>query len=304
MKNDKKKQWIIGIIIGIVILIMANQTNKKTEQIGINVHYYLNGQEVFPENNLFSFVSPPTPGIYCDTISVDIVGTNTGNTPLNLTIINASPTEFKNKLPTNMVVLNKGITNKVIWRSGNITTYPDLERYGQPFNLLINVSGAYTTGSNILKTYSATSKPISVLYEQMVSFRTSDLTYPNPSQGEHHAIAFTSVCGKTLIKLDVGAKTCTSSISNDCPSFIGGNIIGNFTLPGNPRGVNPKACLYLNSTNGNDYVILWKVSAVSNELNCAQNAWGGYHYIRNDASTLISDVRHTLNPTMEITCSR
>ena len=76
--------WIVGI--GLILLVVLSQSNlfKQQEEgmIGLNVHYYKDGVEVFPTKSLFSIVTPPG-GSY-DQIAFDVTVKNTGDLPFQM----------------------------------------------------------------------------------------------------------------------------------------------------------------------------------------------------------------------------
>lgn len=145
--KDKKIYWIVGI--AVVALIILTQTNlfKKQEEgpVGLKVHYYYQGQEVFPpkENffsKLFSFsIIIPSAVQVADQISFEINVSNTANVAINNTIVGAYPNELYTALSSiPPFKLNPG--EDIILKSNNISTLI-LETYEQPINFTINVSG-------------------------------------------------------------------------------------------------------------------------------------------------------------------
>lgn len=149
VKKKKKTKAIIPIIITLIILgligvgIYFFAFHKPTEEegeeiVGLNVHYYKDGVEVFPQSVLQSVVSPP--GIEIDQISFDIVGSNTGNIPIiNIQIIDADPIQFFNVLPTTTQTLEVDET-KILWQSGLIDVL-QFESEVQPITFWIKISG-------------------------------------------------------------------------------------------------------------------------------------------------------------------
>jgi len=139
MKNKLLIWIIVGIIlIGIISMWVYFGFVKSSEKpFGINVHYYKDGVEVFPQSVLQSVVTPP--GIEIDQISFDIIGSNTGETNLNVQIIDASPQPFKDALPTTTKILDVEET-KTLWQSGLIDVL-QFESYEQPVKFWINISG-------------------------------------------------------------------------------------------------------------------------------------------------------------------
>jgi hypothetical protein len=133
MKSNNTAFWIIGIVI--VLLVLANYQSKQ-EMVGLTPHYYKDGVEVFPTKGLFSVVTPPG-GSY-DQIAFDVVITNIGNIPIeNVQIVNATPIEFKNALPTTIIYL--GVGESFLWTSDlmNTSKFEEIS----PVNFWVNISG-------------------------------------------------------------------------------------------------------------------------------------------------------------------
>lgn len=131
MKNDKT--WIIVVGIVLVIVLFVNINNNSFHSL--QIHYYKNGTEVFP-NKLFSVVTPPG-GTY-DAISFSISGKSSGSSFSNIKIISATPTAFYNSLPTSTQSLNPN-QNKVLFSSG-IIPVNQFESYSQPVRFFVNIS--------------------------------------------------------------------------------------------------------------------------------------------------------------------
>ena len=131
---------VVLLIIGILFYIQPKGT------LGMKIHYYRNGEEVYP--GLFSIID----GQIYDQISFDITGTS--DTEISdIQIIDASPVEFKNALPTAIQSLDVGET-KTLYVSDLIDTV-DLESYSQPINFWISISGYDEYGKKTIFTESS-----------------------------------------------------------------------------------------------------------------------------------------------------
>ncbi len=117
MKNNKNLIfYIIGAVL-LVALIINFQIPKETEMIGLNVHYYKDGVEVFPTKGFLGFSIVTPPGGSFDQISLSINGVAGGEIPFsNIQITDATPTAFKNALPTTTQSLLEG-QSKTLWTS-------------------------------------------------------------------------------------------------------------------------------------------------------------------------------------------
>ena len=135
MKNQNTIFCIIGAVI-LVAPIINSQISKETEMVGLNVHYYKDGVEVFPYKGLFSIVTPP--GRSFDQISLDIAGTATGVPFSNIRIVDTTPTAFKNALPSTSKSLTIG-ESKTLWASSLIDTI-QFESMIQPVRFRFNFS--------------------------------------------------------------------------------------------------------------------------------------------------------------------
>ena len=137
-KQNNMVFWIIGAVV-IVILIISSQIPKKTEMIGLNVHYYKDGVEVFPTKGFLGFSIVTPPGGSFDQISLNITGTATGEIPFsNIQITDATPTAFKNALPTTTQSLLEG-QSKTLWTSDLMDTV-QFESMAQPVRFRVDVS--------------------------------------------------------------------------------------------------------------------------------------------------------------------
>ncbi len=127
----------------LIILIIAGSfflfKDSNNENVGINVHYYQDGVEVFPNKGTMQSLITPPGGSY-NQISFDIIGTNTGGVPIiDMKIIDASPIPFKDALPIIIQTLSVE-ESKTLWSSEIINT-PQFESYPQPVKFWLNVSG-------------------------------------------------------------------------------------------------------------------------------------------------------------------
>ncbi len=97
------KFLIVFMVIVFVILIVGIASfllyNKSKKSPGLNVHYYNNGVEVFPNSKIQSIITPP--GGYYDGISFDVYASNTQQSlkVVNMEISDASPPAFESALP-------------------------------------------------------------------------------------------------------------------------------------------------------------------------------------------------------------
>ena len=136
MKNENTILWIIGIAV-VVFLILPNiQTSKEEGMIGLNVHYYQDGKEVFPKFGVFSIVTPPGGGF--DQIGINIDGSATNVSFSNIQIVGASPSAFLNALPVTTQTLSIG-QSKTLFTSSLIDTV-QFEALPQPVRFWINIS--------------------------------------------------------------------------------------------------------------------------------------------------------------------
>lgn len=134
MKNQNTIYWIIGIII--VLLVVANYQPKQ-EMVELTPHFYKDGVEVFPTRGLFSIITPP--GDFFDQIAFSISSINTGNVPIDLQIVNASPIELLNALPLTTQTLEIG-ESTILWTSGLMDAV-QFENMIQPVNFWVQISG-------------------------------------------------------------------------------------------------------------------------------------------------------------------
>ena len=136
MKNDNAILLIIGIII-IAALVVNSQLQKQEEgMIGLNVHYYQDGKEVFPKFSLFSIVTPP--GGSFSQIGFNIDGSSTNISFSNIQIVGASPSSFLNTLPITTQTLSIG-QSKTLFTSSLIDT-AQFEAMSQPVRFWVNIS--------------------------------------------------------------------------------------------------------------------------------------------------------------------
>ena len=132
MKNNT-----ILIVIGIILVGALFYTSQVPEEdFSLNVHYYQDGIEIFPEQNFFTIVNPP--GESYDQIAFDIPVTNLDIPITNMQIVDAYPLVFKYALPTTAQTLESGET-KILWTSGLMDTI-QFESIS-PVNFWIKISG-------------------------------------------------------------------------------------------------------------------------------------------------------------------
>ncbi len=136
-KQNKTIFWVIGIVV-LVALIINSQAPKEPGMVGLNVHYYKDGVEVFPTKGFLGFSIVTPPGGSFDQISLDISGTATGVPFSNIRITDASPTAFKNALPSTTQSLLIGQSKK-LWTSGLMNTV-QFETMAQPVRFRVDVS--------------------------------------------------------------------------------------------------------------------------------------------------------------------
>ncbi len=137
-KQDNSILWIIGIVL-IVALIINSQVPKQEGMIGLNVHYYKDGVEVFPQKGFLGFSVVMPPGESFNQIAFNITGTTTGEIPFsNIQIIDASPTAFKDALPITTQTLSID-QDKTLWISSLIDTV-QFESMPQPVRFWVNIS--------------------------------------------------------------------------------------------------------------------------------------------------------------------
>lgn len=132
-KNDDTIFWVAGILL--LLLVVTQQNVNQEEDFSMRINYYKDGVQVF-HKNLFSIVT----GSY-DQISFNIYGTNEGIFNItDMQIVDASPIEFKNALPTTNQTLGAGEINKLLWTSDliNATIF---ESFPQPVDFWFNISG-------------------------------------------------------------------------------------------------------------------------------------------------------------------
>lgn len=130
---------IFGLIVGIYFFAFYKLSKESDSGVGLKVHYYKDGVEIFPESVIQSVVSPP--GIEIDQISFDIIAENTKNLKIrDIQIIDASPTPFRNTLPTTIQTLDIGET-KLLWQSTDLIDVLQFEFYAQPVTFWIKISG-------------------------------------------------------------------------------------------------------------------------------------------------------------------
>lgn len=167
LKNflKKKDKTILLLAAAIVLIIIFSQSdffkNKIEPEVGLRVHYYSNGVEIFPDNQLSSIIIPSNVES-ADEIAFDIIINNTGNTAINNTLEWAYPLEFKNALPTGKYTVYPGQLRTIT--TNRISTIP-LEAYDQPINFTVNVSGvvAFPENPSSYKIYSSASTSLAIL---------------------------------------------------------------------------------------------------------------------------------------------
>jgi hypothetical protein len=150
-KKDNFILWIVGIILLLLVLSQFGIFKKKEDNVvGMKVHYWNNGVEVFPDKpkGLFSIVSNEnTSGIF-DSLSFDIKITNFGGFPTsNIHIADASPIEFKNALPSTVFNLSAGESRTL--SSQNMST-AQFEHYPQPISFWVKMAGDEYNGTMII----------------------------------------------------------------------------------------------------------------------------------------------------------
>jgi len=147
MENTSQKTIaFLAVLVVIFFIYLICFYKQPNEGLELTVHYYNNGIEVYPAS--LSIVTPPG-GSY-DQIRLEIKGSNTGNTPINLTIVDATPAAFKNSLPTTSNSLAVG-ASKSLWFSGFMNTN-QFETYTQPVRFWINISGQDAWGAKVYRT--------------------------------------------------------------------------------------------------------------------------------------------------------
>ncbi len=141
-KQNNTILWIIGIVIFFLVITQTNIfKEQETEMLGLNIHYYKEGVEVFPTKGFFGFSIVTPPGGSYDQISFDISATNTGDVPFSdVKVYTATPTAFLSALgyPTTPQSLNIG-ESKTLWTSDLIDTI-QFESMGQPVNFIVSIS--------------------------------------------------------------------------------------------------------------------------------------------------------------------
>lgn len=161
-KNDRTILLVAAAIALFIIFSQSPIFKKQIEpEVGLRVHYYSNGVEIFPDNQ-FSSIIIPSNVESADEISFDIIINNTGNTLINNTLEWAYPIEFKNALPTGRYTVNPKELKTIT--TGRISTVP-LESYEQPINFTVNVSGvvAFPENPSSYKIYSSASTSLAIL---------------------------------------------------------------------------------------------------------------------------------------------
>lgn len=125
MRKNNSDITIIFVVIGIAVLFLVVIPNiNKEKSNGLKIHYYSNGQEVFPNDRLFSIVN----GGNYDSISFSITLQNTGQTPLNnLNISYIQSTSNTNQLTNNLVKWNPYVSSTL---SSDGFYYQDLGTLG------------------------------------------------------------------------------------------------------------------------------------------------------------------------------
>ncbi len=174
-KKNNIIYWIIGIVIFFLVITQTNIFKKQeTEMLGLNIHYYKDGVEIFPTKGFFGFSIVTPPGGTYDQIAFDIPATNTGDVPItNIQIVDASPLAFKNALPSTTQSLLIG-ESKTLWTSGLIDT---VQFEGQIINFWIKILGDHPDlGTTYAEKYSGD-----------ITFETEDpppiITVAIPEQG-------------------------------------------------------------------------------------------------------------------------
>jgi len=157
MAKKKTILIIFGIVILIILIVVGSfllyNNFKSDEPLGLKVHYYKDGVEVFPESVLQSFVTPP--GIDIDQIAFDIIGTNEGDVDLSNIRITSSSDSGPNVFPASLISATPQTLlvgeSKTLWNSSLMDTM-DFESFPQPITFLVVVTGDYgpiTTTSSI-----------------------------------------------------------------------------------------------------------------------------------------------------------
>ncbi len=145
------------ILIAVLILAGLYVFNQKPKPLGLTIHYYDSQKNEIKRGFLGSTISPP--GVEASFIAFDIIGSNTGESPIrDMKIIDASPAELKDSLPTTIQSLAVG-ESKTLWSSDLINTTL-LEVYPQPVRFWVNVSGIDEYSNKII--YSQDYQDISI----------------------------------------------------------------------------------------------------------------------------------------------
>lgn len=232
-KKDNTILWIIGIILA--LLILNYYQKSQDEGIGLKVHYYQNGIEVFPNTGLFSTVTPP--GGTFDAIRLDITGKNTGGSDLtNMQIVNATPLAFKNALPTTTQTLTVGQT-KTLWTSSVMTT-SQFETMAQPVRFWVNISGKDVYTGKTIYNSGYVGLFISAFYPQQTSvFYVVEDTYtreksPTTNYGTSTTLNICPHCGtisgtsETYLKFNVTNISSPNIQINSITLYIYGSGTG------------------------------------------------------------------------------
>ncbi len=125
----------------LIIILPKLQLQKEPEMISLTPHYYKDGVEVFPTKGFFGFTIVTPPGESYDQILFDINGVSTGDIPFsNIRITDASPTAFKNALPSTIQSLNRGQIKK-LWGEGDYIAMNTIQFESiSPVNFWVEVS--------------------------------------------------------------------------------------------------------------------------------------------------------------------
>ena len=136
---------IIGIII--VALFLYNQNKVEEEGIGLKIHYYIDGVEVFPQERFFSIVTPDG-GSY-NQIAFDISVSNIGDVGLeNFKIVDASPLAFKNSLPAVGSIIGGGaeITSTEDFETGSLVNWNQVAGDDMDWTIKTGATSSSNTG--------------------------------------------------------------------------------------------------------------------------------------------------------------
>lgn len=193
--------WIVSILLVVILAGVSYYYLTKDKKLTtLGIHYYLNDTEIFPDKvskylNQQSFIMNSL--MYYDSISFDIISSNEGNNELYVRIDSASPEPFNSSLNKNLIIVNVGDSNIILWKSNNITT-TQFENYTQPIRFYAKINIYRKEGTNyIFLDYEEVYLDLIILsHRPFVIFRIST-KQPNGDSTFHDSIGWKTTCDST-----------------------------------------------------------------------------------------------------------